>query len=128
MLSGATIRCYQSEPGSDGNEGVLRILQRSSITRTLPSDYLVSHKETNWGRLTLFRNAVGVFCSPSRLGHSLGGLTSQQRCSWCILQPQPTRQKRLGNYFDLFKLLLFLQTFFVQGLIEYEYLMAPSQE
>ena len=31
----------QSEPGSDGNEGVLRISQSSSITGTSPSDFLV---------------------------------------------------------------------------------------
>ena len=32
----------QSEPGSDSNEGVLRIPQSFSITRTSPSDCLVS--------------------------------------------------------------------------------------
>ena len=41
-LSGATTP-GQSGPGSDGNEGVLRILQNSSITRTTLSDCLVSH-------------------------------------------------------------------------------------
>ena len=74
-----------------------------------------------WGRvLPLCRDVVGVFCSPSRLGHRTffgggsylsaemssvfsapladqarghflgGGLTPLQRCSQCILQPQPT--------------------------------------
>ena len=38
-LSGATIP-GQSGPGSDGNEGVLRIPQRSSIAGTSPSDCL----------------------------------------------------------------------------------------
>ena len=33
----------QSGPGSDGNEGVLRIPQSSSITGTSPSDCLVSY-------------------------------------------------------------------------------------
>ena len=33
----------QGGPGSDGNEGVLRISQSSSITGTSPSDCLVSH-------------------------------------------------------------------------------------
>ena len=40
------IRCYhtgQSEPGSNGNEGVLRISQSSCITGTSPSDCLVSY-------------------------------------------------------------------------------------
>ena len=40
-LSGATTP-GQSEPGSDGNKGVFRILQSSSITGTSPSDCLVS--------------------------------------------------------------------------------------
>ena len=33
----------QSGPGSDGNKGVLRIPQSSSIAGTSPSDYLVSY-------------------------------------------------------------------------------------
>ena len=41
-LSGATIP-GQSGPESNGNEGVLRILQSSSITGTSPSDCLVSY-------------------------------------------------------------------------------------
>ena len=40
-LSGATTP-GQSRPGSDGNEGVLRIPQSSSIAGTSPSDCLVS--------------------------------------------------------------------------------------
>ena len=42
-LSGATT-LGQSGPGSNGNEGVLRIPQRSSITGTSPSDCLVSYQ------------------------------------------------------------------------------------
>ena len=41
-LSGATTPS-QSEPGSDGNEGVIHIHQSSSITGTSPSDGLVSY-------------------------------------------------------------------------------------
>ena len=41
-LSGATTP-GQSGPGSNGNEGVLRILLSSSITGASPSDYLVSY-------------------------------------------------------------------------------------
>ena len=41
-LSGATT-LGQSGPGSDGNEGVLHIRQRSSNTRTSQSDCLVSY-------------------------------------------------------------------------------------
>ena len=68
-LSGATI-LGQSGPGTNGNKGVLRIPQSSSIIGTSSSDCLVSYT-----------------------GHSLGkGLTTLQRCSWCILQPQPTEQ------------------------------------
>ena len=43
-LSGATTP-GQSGPGSDGNEGVLPILQSSSIAGTSPSDCLVSYPE-----------------------------------------------------------------------------------
>ena len=42
ILSGATTP-GQSGPGSDGNEGVLRIPQSSSFTGTSPSDCLVSY-------------------------------------------------------------------------------------
>ena len=57
----------QSEPGSDGNKGVLHIPQSASITGASPSD-----------------------CLESNTGHSLwggGGFIPLQRCSWCILQP-----------------------------------------
>ena len=46
-LSGATTP-GQSGPGSDGNEGVLRIPQNSSITGASLSDCLVSHPEHSW--------------------------------------------------------------------------------
>ena len=39
----ATTTPGQSAPGSDGNEGVLRIPLNSSVTGALPSDYLVSY-------------------------------------------------------------------------------------
>ena len=61
----------QSGPGSDGNEKVLHIPQSSSITGSSPSDCLVSYPEHFLG----------------------GGLIPLQRCSLCILQPQPTGQK-----------------------------------
>ena len=48
-LSGATIP-GQSEPGSNGNEGMFCILQSSSITGTSPLDCLVSYPEHPlWG-------------------------------------------------------------------------------
>ena len=61
------------EPGSDGNEGVLDIAQSSSITETSPSDCLVSYPghSSVVGVLPLYRGAVGVFYSPSRLGNFL---------------------------------------------------------
>ena len=61
----------QSGPGNDGNKGVIRIPQSSSITGTSPSDCLVSYPGHLWG----------------------GGLNPQQRSSRCILQPQPTWQR-----------------------------------
>ena len=59
----------QSETGSDDNEGALRIPQSSSITGTLSSDCLVSYQDTR-----------------------SEGLTTLQKWSRCILQPQPTGQ------------------------------------
>ena len=47
-LSGATTLGL-SEPGSDGNKGVLRLPQSSSITGTSPSDCLVSYPLVGWG-------------------------------------------------------------------------------
>ena len=59
----------QSEPGSDGNEGVIHIPQSSSITGASPLLFLVSYQDIRWeGILTLCREEVGVFYSPSRLG------------------------------------------------------------
>ena len=49
-LSGATIQGL-SRPGSDGSEGVLYILQSSSITEISPSDCLVSYQDTRRGGL-----------------------------------------------------------------------------
>ena len=51
----------QSEPGNDGNEGVLRIPQSTGITEASPSDCLVSYPGNsyssadwaNWTRLFL---------------------------------------------------------------------------
>ena len=64
-LLGATTP-NQSETGSNGNEGVLCIPQSSRISRASPLDFLMSYS-----------------------GLSLEvGLTPQQRCSLCILQPQ----------------------------------------
>ena len=65
-LSGATIP-GQSGPGSNGNGGVLRILQSSNITAASPSDCLMSYP-----------------------GHSLEGGTPLQGCNLCILQPSLT--------------------------------------
>ena len=66
-LSGATTP-GQSGPGSDGNEGVLRIRQSSSINGTSPSDCLVSYPEHSLlGGVTRNRKTVGKFYSTSRL-------------------------------------------------------------
>ena len=59
----------QRGPESDGNERVLRITQSSSITGTSPSHCLVSYPGHSLREvLPLCRDAVGVFCSPCRLG------------------------------------------------------------
>ena len=67
-LSAGTIP-GQSGPESNGNEGVLHILQISYITRASPSDCFVSYS-----------------------GHSLGGTPLQRHSLW-ILQPKQTRQR-----------------------------------
>ena len=114
-LSRATIP-GQSEPGSNGNEGVLRIPQSPSITGTSGSDCLVSYPKHSLGWvLPLCRGAVSIFYSPSRLGKALSratipgqsepgsngiswklvgeGFTPLQRCSRWIRQSQLTRQE-----------------------------------
>ena len=73
-ISGAT-NPGQSETGSDSNKVIRRIPQRSSFTDTSPSDCLVSYRGhflVGWGGvgvIPLWRDAVCVFYSPSRLGH-----------------------------------------------------------
>ena len=63
ILLGATTP-GQSGPGSDGNEGVFRIPQSSSITGTSPSDCLVSYPGFQLGVLSLCSDPVGVVYSP----------------------------------------------------------------
>ena len=58
------------------------------------------------GVLPLCRDAVSVFCNPSRLGYRStrwGSLTPLQRCSQCILQPKPTGlpEHSLGESYPL---------------------------
>ena len=66
-LSGATTP-VQSGSGRDDNEGVIRIPQSSCITGTSSSYCLVSYPGHSVGWvLPLYRGAVGVFYSPSRL-------------------------------------------------------------
>ena len=60
---------FHSGAGNDGNEGILSILQSSSIIGTSPSNCLVSYPgHSLWGGvLPLGRCVVGIFYSPSRL-------------------------------------------------------------
>ena len=58
----------ESRTRSNGNEGVFRIPQSCRITGATVSDCLTSYQDTLWGVLSLWRDAVGVFYSPSRLG------------------------------------------------------------
>ena len=56
-----------------------------------PSDWASEHSLREL--FPLCSDAVGLFCSPSRLGLRIligGVLTPLQRCSWSILIPQPT--------------------------------------
>ena len=64
-----------------------------SVYSAAPADWALV------GRVLPFcRDAVGVFCSPSRLSSRWAGLTLLQRCSRCILQPQPTELSLGGSY------------------------------
>ena len=78
----------QSEPGSNGNEGVLRIPQGPSITGISPSDCLVSYPghSLGVGVLPLCRGAVGVFYSPSRLGKSF--VCTKFKCQIVLFDPK----------------------------------------
>ena len=92
-LSGITTPDY-SGPGSDGNEGVLCIPKSSSITRTSPSDFLVSYPRHSLEVRALHLCSQCILL-PQPTGQKdihweRGCLTPLQRCSWCILQPQPT--------------------------------------
>ena len=66
--SGATTP-GQRVPGSDDNEGILRIPKSYSITEASPSDCLVSNRTLGGEALPLNRDAVGVFYSLIRLDH-----------------------------------------------------------
>ena len=65
-LTSATIQ-DQSGSGADGNEGILRILQSSSIFGTSLSDCFVSYQDAHFGVLPLCRDAVDLFSRPSQL-------------------------------------------------------------
>ena len=56
-----------------------------SVCSTAPADWAL----VGWV-LPFCRDAVGIFYSPNQLGPRWLSLTPLQRCSRCILQPQPT--------------------------------------
>ena len=91
IISGA-ITPGQSVPGSDGNEGVLRIPQSSSITGASPSDCLVSCPGDTLV-LLLCRAIVGVFYTSSRLGlyKDDSALNNQQGLICRKTQPNQTK-------------------------------------
>ena len=65
--------------------------EMQSVYSTAPANWATRH--LHGGVLPFCRDAVSVFYSPSQLGHKTlawGSLTLLQRCSQCILQPQPT--------------------------------------
>ena len=82
------IRCYQSGPRRNSNEGVLRIPQNSSITGISPSDCLVSYPvHSLWG---------GGSCpSPEESVYSIASadwVTISARLKICWLNP-PQKSK-----------------------------------
>ena len=83
-LTGPQDTCYGG--------GTFPFSEMQSVYSTAPSDWATGHslQDTRWGwDLPLFRDAVGVFYCPIRLGYRtlvVGvGLTPFQRCSRCIL-------------------------------------------
>ena len=81
-LSGTTTP-GQSGPGSDSNEGVLRIPQTPSITGTSPSYCLVSYPgHLLGGGLIPCRGAFNLFFSPSRQGKLVWWLTYWTTTLW----------------------------------------------
>ena len=80
-LSGATTP-GQSGLGTADNEGVLSIPQSSSITETTPSDFLESYTGRSLvSVLPFYREAVSVFCCPSRLGNVIK-ISKNVRQTW----------------------------------------------
>ena len=62
----------RSGPGSDGNKGILHILQSSNITEASPANCLVSYLGHSLvGSYPLCRDAISVFCSPQRTETSM---------------------------------------------------------
>ena len=75
----------QSRSESDANEGVLRILQSSSITKASQLDCLVSYPGLiffGWGGLHFCREAVYVFYSPSQLDKHSNTWNHLTVCKW----------------------------------------------
>ena len=89
-LSGTTTSS-QSGHGSDGNKGVLPILQSSSITETSSSDCLVSYRGYSLvGDLTPLQRSSRCILQHHPIEPLVGkDLTPLQRSSQCILQPSP---------------------------------------
>ena len=74
---------------SDGNERVLHIPQTSCVTVASPLGYFVSYSGHSYeGVLLLCRDAVGVFCSPSRLGYAILRTMSNSRVAEKLLEDQ----------------------------------------
>ena len=69
-LSDATIPDL-SGSGSNGDDGVLRIPKSPTLLEPHHQIVLCHKQDTRWGGfLPLYRGAVGVFYSPSRLGNT----------------------------------------------------------
>ena len=85
-------------PESDGNEGVLRITQSSSIPGVSPSDCLVSYLGHSLGKSYPSAKKQSVYSTAPADWTTMQswvekGFTPLQRSSQCILQPQLTVQK-----------------------------------
>ena len=103
-LSGATTPGF-SGPGIDSNKEALCISQSSSVTGSSPSLlFSVIYKTLVSGVLLLGRDAVSVFCRPSRLGHRI--LVGRVLPLWIeavsvFYSPSRLGKTRLGSFYDL---------------------------
>ena len=95
ILSGATIPA-QSWRGSDGNEGVLRVLHCSRITGTSPSDCLVSYPGQSFEESYLSEKMQSVYSTTLADGTTLQKSSNSSRGITFTFIQIPMRKKGMN--------------------------------